>query len=59
MLEREPKNLDQGDLRCLEEYYRETKDQPVRKNLLRMITHVNFLNPLPTKDSWEYVFWNR
>ena len=59
MLERTPKNLDHDDLKCLEDYYRETADQPVRKNLLRMITHVNFLNPLPTKDSWEYVFWNR
>lgn len=59
MLEREHNNLDHGDQKCLEDYMRETAGQPVRKNLLRMITHVNFLNPLPTKNSWEYIFWNR
>ena len=59
MLERFPTNLDHGDLKCLEEYYKETTNQPVRKNLLKMITHVNFLNPFPTENSWEYVFWNR
>ncbi|MDO5448770.1 MAG: FAD-dependent oxidoreductase [Clostridia bacterium] len=59
MLEKAHDNLPEGEKKCLEDYYRETKNQPVRKNLLRMITHVNFLNPLPTKDSWEYIFWNR
>ena len=59
MLEKEHINLDPGELKCLEEYMKEVEGQPVRKNLLRMITHVNFLNPLPTKDSWEYIFWNR
>lgn len=59
MLEKEHKNLDPGELKCLEKYMKEVEGQPVRKNLLRMITHVNFLNPLPTKDSWEYIFWNR
>ncbi|MBQ1452119.1 MAG: FAD-dependent oxidoreductase [Clostridia bacterium] len=59
MLEREHLNLDADDAKCLEEYYKEVEGQPVRKNLLRMITHVNFLNPLPTKNSWEYIFWNR
>lgn len=51
MLERFPTNLDHGDLKCLEEYYKETTNQPVRKNLLKMITHVNFLNPFPTENS--------
>ncbi|MBR5015536.1 MAG: FAD-dependent oxidoreductase [Clostridia bacterium] len=59
MLEREHLNLDADDAKCLEEYYKETEGQPVRRNLLRMITHVNFLNPFPTKNSWEYIFWNR
>ncbi len=59
MFEREPLHLDADDAKCLEQYWKETEGQPVRKNLLRMITHVNFLNPFPTEYSWEYIFWNR
>ena len=49
----------EGENKCLEEYRRETAGQPPRKNLLKLITHVNMFNPLPSVDSWEYIFFNR
>lgn len=49
----------EGETRNLEEYWEATKDQPVRKNLIKMVRHVNMLNPFPTKDSWEYIMFNR
>ena len=30
-----------------------------RKNLMRLVRHINMLNPNPTEDSWEYIFYDR
>lgn len=49
----------EGENKCLEEYRKETAGQPPRKNLLKLITHVNMFNPVPSVDSWEYIFFNR
>ena len=49
----------EGENKNLIKYREETKDQPVRKNLIKMIRHMNMLNPFPTKDSWEYIMFNR
>ena len=51
--------LTEGERKCLEPYFAETKGQPVRKNLCKLITHVNMFNPLPDENSWEYIFMNR
>lgn len=49
----------EGESKNLVKYREETKNQPVRKNLIKMIRHINMLNPFPTKDSWEYIMFNR
>ena len=49
----------EGELRNMMAYREATKDQPVRKNLIKMVRHINMLNPFPTKDSWEYIMFNR
>lgn len=49
----------EGELKNMASYFEATKDQPVRKNLIKMIRHINMLNPFPTKDSWEYIMFNR
>ena len=56
---RTPHELSPGEIRCLEDYYRDTATQPVRKNLIKLVRHINFLNPVPGPDSWEYIFYNR
>ncbi len=56
---RTPHTFTEGELRCLEDYNRETAGQPVRKNLLKLVTHINWLNPMPGPDAWEYIFFNR
>lgn len=49
----------EGEKRCMEAYWKETAGQKPRRNLMRLVTHINFLNPVATENSWEYVFWNR
>ena len=49
----------EGENRNLIKYREETKNQPVRKNLIKMVKHINMLNPFPSEDSWEYIFFNR
>jgi len=49
----------EGEKRCMEEYWRETKGQKPRKNLIKLVRHMNMFNPLPSENSWEYVFFNR
>ncbi|MBO6127260.1 MAG: FAD-dependent oxidoreductase [Pseudobutyrivibrio sp.] len=49
----------EGETRNLLQYSEATKNQPVRKNLIKMVRHINMLNPFPTEDSWEYIFFNR
>ena len=56
---RTPHVLTEGEKKALEAYDRDTANQPVRKNLLKLVRHINFLNPVPGPDSWEYIFYNR
>ena len=50
--------LTEGEKKCLEEYEREKSPKP-RKNLIRLVRHMNFANPLPDEKSWEYIFFDR
>ena len=56
---RTPHTLTDGEKRCLEPYWEETKGQPVRKNLIKLVRHINMFNPVPDENSWEYIFFNR
>ena len=49
----------EGEKKCMEAYWKETAGQKPRRNLMRLVTHINFLNPVASEYSWEYVFWNR
>ena len=51
-------NLTEGEKKCLEEYEREKSKTP-RKNLIRLVRHINMLNPVPDENSWEYIFFDR
>lgn len=48
----------EGERRCMEEYWKECSKTP-RKNLIKLIRHINMLNPLPSEKSWEYIFFDR
>ena len=50
--------LTPGEKKCLEEYNREKSKTP-RKNLIRLVRHINMLNPVPDENSWEYIFFDR
>lgn len=50
--------LTEGEKKCLEAYEREKSPKP-RKNLIRLVRHINMLNPLPDEKSWEYIFFDR
>ena len=41
-------NLTEGEKKCLEEYEREKSKTP-RKNLIRLVRHINMLNPVPMR----------
>ena len=45
----------EGEKKCLEAYWRECSKTP-RKNLIRLVRHINMFNPLPSETSWEYIF---
>ena len=51
-------DLTEGEKKCLEEYEK-NKSQKPRKNLIRLVRHINMLNPLPDEKSWEYIFFDR
>lgn len=42
----------------MEAYWKECSKTP-RKNLIKLIRHINMLNPTPSKKSWEYIFFDR
>lgn len=42
--------LTDGEKKCLEEYEREKSQKP-RKNLIRLVRHINMLNPVPDEHS--------
>lgn len=48
----------EGEKRCMEEYWQECSKMP-RKNLIKLVKHINMLNPAPTEKSWEYIFFDR
>ena len=48
----------EGERKCLEEYWRECSKTP-RKNLIKLVRHINMFNPLPSEKSWEYIFFDR
>ncbi|MBQ9328898.1 MAG: FAD-dependent oxidoreductase [Solobacterium sp.] len=50
--------LTDGEKKCLEEYEREKSQKP-RKNLIRLVRHINKFNPVPDEHSWEYIFFDR
>ncbi|MBR1758828.1 MAG: FAD-dependent oxidoreductase [Lachnospiraceae bacterium] len=50
--------LTEGEKKCLEAYEREKSPKP-RKNLIKLVRHINMLNPLPDEKSWEYIFFDR
>ncbi len=42
----------------LGEYKKQASAKP-RKNLIKMVRHINMLNPFPNEESWEYIFFDR
>ncbi len=50
--------LTEGEKKCLEEYEQNKSKKP-RKNLIRLVRHINMLNPVPDEHSWEYIFFDR
>ncbi len=48
----------ESERKCLREYRRSRSDTP-RRNLIELIRHINRFNPLPSEDSWEYIFFDR
>ena len=50
--------LTEGEKRCLEAYEREKSVKP-RKNLIKLVRHINMFNPIPDETSWEYIFFDR
>ena len=48
----------EGEKKCLEQYWKECSKTP-RKNLIRLVRHINMFNPFPTEKSWEYIFFDR
>lgn len=48
----------EGEKKCLEEYWRECSKTP-RKNLIKLVSHINMFNPFPNEKSWEYIFYDR
>ena len=48
----------EGEKKCLEQYWKECSKTP-RKNLIKLVRHINMFNPFPTEKSWEYIFFDR
>ena len=48
----------EGERKCLEEYWKTCGKTP-RKNLIKLVRHINMFNPFPTEKSWEYIFFDR
>lgn len=47
-----------GEKKCMEEYFKHASKTP-RKNLIKLVKHINMLNPVANEYSWEYVFFDR
>jgi len=48
----------EGEKKCLEEYWKTCSKTP-RKNLIKLVKHINMLNPGATEKSWEYILFDR
>lgn len=48
----------EGEKKCLKEYW-ETCSKTPRKNLIKLVKHINMLNPGATEKSWEYILFDR
>ena len=48
----------EGEKKCLEAYWKECSKTP-RKNLIKLVRHINMFNPMPSEKSWEYIFYDR
>ena len=48
----------EGEKKCLEDYWRECSKTP-RRNLIKLVSHINMFNPFPSEKSWEYIFYDR
>lgn len=48
----------EGEKACLEQYWKECGKTP-RKNLIKLVRHINMFNPLPSETSWEYILFDR
>ena len=48
----------EGEKKCLEQYWKECSKTP-RKNLIKLVSHINMFNPFPSEKSWEYIFFDR
>lgn len=47
-----------GEKKCMKEYWKEASKKP-RKNLIKLVRHINMLNPVPSEKSWEYIMFDR
>ncbi len=50
--------MTEDERKCMRTYIRQRPDTP-RKNLLRLISHINQFDPFPDENSWEYIFFDR
>ena len=48
----------EGEKACLQEYWKTCSKTP-RKNLIKLVRHINMFNPSPSETSWEYIFFDR
>lgn len=48
----------EGEKKCMKAYWKECSKTP-RKNLIKLVRHINMLNPAPSNKSWEYIFFDR
>ncbi len=50
----------EGEKACMEKYFAYKKEHPEpRKNLIKLVKHINMLNPVADEYSWEYIFFDR
>ncbi len=47
----------EGERKNMQAYW-DSNPQP-RKNLIKLVRHMNMLNPVPSENSWEYIFYDR
>ena len=50
----------EGEKACMAKYEEYKKEHPeTRKNLVKLVKHMNMLNPAANAYSWEYIFFDR